>query len=170
MPTLLITGPARSGKTSVAGGLLVWLREAKRSAAYVKPFAADGAADADHAFAASKLADALDIAVGPAPEPPANSIDGAVQAIALLVAEADTVVVEAADDSSATDLAAALNAPVLEIHAYSAGQRLGGDSRPGGRTLGQPAGLLGGQRRAAVPPGRRGRIRMPSRRRMLTPS
>ena len=38
MPTILITGPARSGKTSLAAGLLARLRDSDRSAAYLKPF------------------------------------------------------------------------------------------------------------------------------------
>ena len=122
MPTLLVTGPNRSGKTSVAAGLLARLRAAGRSSAYVKPFSADGAADADHAFASGVLADALDIAVGPAPGPLTGNIDNAVQAIALLISEADTVVVEAADGSPSAELAAALNAPVVEIRSYSPGE------------------------------------------------
>ena len=66
MPTLFITGPARSGETSVAAGLLAHARNAGLAAAYCKPFSADGEADADHAFASGALADGLDIAVRPA--------------------------------------------------------------------------------------------------------
>ncbi len=119
MPTILVTGPARSGKTGLAAGLLARLHSGGRSAAYYKPFTTGAGADGDHAFAAGVLAERLDIAVGPAPGALTDSIDNAVQAIALLDAEAGTVVVEAADGSPATELAAALNAPVLEIRAYS---------------------------------------------------
>ena len=122
MPTILVTGPARSGKTSVSGGLLVCLRDAGRSAAYVKPFSADGAADADHAFASGALTDALDIAVGPAPGSLTGNFDNAIQAIELLIAEANTVVVEAAEGFASLELAAALNAAVLEIRSYSPGE------------------------------------------------
>ena len=122
MPTILITGPERSGKTSVAAGLLARLRGAGQSAAYVKPFSADGAADGDHAFASGALADTLDIAVGPAPHPLSAGVDQVVEAIGLLRQEAETVVIEAADGSTVSELAAAIDARVLEVHAYSAGQ------------------------------------------------
>ena len=100
MPAILVTGPNRSGKTSLAAGLVARLHGAGRSAAYCKPFTPDAGADGDLAFAAGVLADALDIAVGPAPGPLAGGIDNAVQAVALLGAEADTVVVEVADGSA----------------------------------------------------------------------
>ena len=119
MPAILITGPARAGKTAVAAGLLARLHDAGRSAAYCKPFTPDAGADGDHAFAAGVLAEGLDIAVGPAPGPLTGSMDNAVQAVALLGAEADTVVVEVADGSRAAELAVALNASVLEIRGYS---------------------------------------------------
>ena len=122
MPTILISGPARSGKTSVAAGLLAWLRDAGRSGAYVKPFSADGAADADHAFASGVLADAIDIAVGPAPRQLSAGVDQVTEAIALLKEEAETVVIETSSGSPVDELAGALDALVLEVHAYSAGQ------------------------------------------------
>ena len=120
MPTILITGPARSGKTSFAGGLLAWLRDPGRSAAYVKPFSADGDADADHAFASGLLAGGLDIAVGPAPRPLSAPLgDGF---LGLLRSEAETIIVEAAEGPTSPELAGALDAQVLEVHAYAAGQ------------------------------------------------
>ena len=122
MPTILITGPERSGKTSVAAGVLSWLRDAGRSAVYVKPFSADGAVDGDHVFASGMLADGLDIAVGPAPGALTGSIDSAVKAIALLKDEAETVVIEASSISPVDELSEALDAGVTEVHAYSAGQ------------------------------------------------
>lgn len=122
MSIILITGPARSGKTSVAGGLLAWLRDVGRSAAYVKPFSPDGAADADHVFASGTLADGLDIAVGPAPGALTGNIDNAVQTIALLRDEAETVVIEVSSGSPADKLAGALDGGILEVHPYSAGQ------------------------------------------------
>ena len=122
MPTILVTGPARSGKTSLAAGLLACLHEAGSSSAYYKPFTVAGDADADHAFASGLLADALDIAVGPAPQILTGNTGDAVSAITLLRDEADTVIVEAADGSPVTELAEALDAQVLEIHAYSPDQ------------------------------------------------
>ena len=122
MPTILVTGPERSGKTGLAAGLLMRMKDAGRSAAFCKPFSANGAPDADHAFASGVLAGGLGIAVGPAPGLLTGSIDVAVQAIDLLVAEADAVVVEAADGSASSELAAALDARVLEVQAYAAGQ------------------------------------------------
>ena len=119
MPAILVTGPERAGKTGLAAGLLARLHGRGRSAAYCKPFAPGAGNDGDHAFAAGVLVEGLDIAVGPAPGALADGIDGAVQAMALLDAEADTVVVEAADGSPSAELAAALDATVLEIRAYS---------------------------------------------------
>ena len=122
MPTILITGPTRSGKTSVSGGLLAWLRDAGRSGAYVKPFSAGGAADADHAFASGALADSLDIAVGSVPNQLSAGLAQVTEAIGMLKEEAETVVIEASGGSPVDELAGALNARVLEVHAYSAGQ------------------------------------------------
>lgn len=122
MPIILITGPDRSGKTSVAGGLLARLRDGRRSAAYVKPFSADDAADSDHAFASGVLADAIDIAVGPSPHPLSTGVDQVAEAIALLKDEAETVVIEVSSGSPVDELAGALDARILEIRAYSSGQ------------------------------------------------
>ena len=118
MPTLLITGPARSGKTSIAAGLLARLRDAGRPAAYLKPYSPDGGEDADHAFAASVLADALDIAVGPTTHLLSGGVEDAASAIALLREEAGTVIVETAHGSPAAELATAVNAQVIEVRAY----------------------------------------------------
>lgn len=120
MPAILITGPERSGKTSVAAGLLAWLRDSGRSAAYAKPFSADGERDADHAFATGALADGLDIAVGPAPRGMSAPLDTGF--IDLLRGEAEVIIVEAAEGSASSGLASALDARVLEVHAYAAGQ------------------------------------------------
>ncbi len=119
MPTILLTGPERSGKTSLAAGLLAHARHAGRSAAYVKPFSPKGDADADHAFASGVLADALGIAVGPAPGPATDSVDRAAAAIVALRESADVVVVEAPDGPTAGQLAAAIDARVLEVQAYA---------------------------------------------------
>ena len=48
---------------------MVHLRDAGRTAAYTGAFSADGENDADLAFASGVLADWLDIAVWPAPQP-----------------------------------------------------------------------------------------------------
>ena len=117
MPTILVTGPARSGKTALAAGLLACARDAGHTAAYAKPFSAAAADDPDYQFASGILADALDIAVGPA----SPGIPEATEAIALLRQEAGTVIIEAADGSHATDLASAVDARVLEIRAYAPG-------------------------------------------------
>ena len=117
MPTILIAGPERSGKTSLAAGLLAVARDAGRTAAYCKPFSADESGDTDHAFAAGVLADDLDIAVGLAPLPMSAPLDAGF--IDLLLSEAETIIVEAAAGSQATDLAAAIDARVLEVNAYA---------------------------------------------------
>ena len=118
MPTILITGTTSSGKTSLAAGLLSHLHEAGRSAAYVKPFSSSGDNDADHAFASGILAGALGIAVGPAPRPMSASGAEAAEAIAQLQRRQETVIVEAPDGSPAVELAAAIDARVLEVQAY----------------------------------------------------
>ncbi len=119
MPTILITGPARSGKTSLAAGLLAHARDGGRSAAYCKPFSADGANDADHAFAAETLAEGFGISVGQPPGQLTSSPDEAANAVAGLRSNADLVIVEAAPGSPAADLAAAIDARVLEVNAYA---------------------------------------------------
>ena len=125
MPTILITGPARSGKTSFAYGLLARLRDAGRSAAYCKPFSPTPDADADHDFAAEVLADALGIAVGPAPRPLDGDVPDATADIAELARQYEAVIVEAADGSPAAELAAAVNARVIEVRAYAPEQDWG---------------------------------------------
>ena len=119
MPTILVSGPAGSGKTSLAAGLLVRLHQGGRSSAYCKPFASEAGTDGDHAFASGILTEALDIAVGPPPRSLTGGTGDAVDAIALLRAEAETVIVEAADGSAAADLAESLDARVLEVHHHS---------------------------------------------------
>lgn len=121
MPTILVTGPDRSGKTSVAAGLLVCARDSGRSAAYAKPFSASGDTDADHAFVAGALADALGVAVGRAPASPSSGVDEAAGAVASLRDGAEVVVVEIAGGSLADELAHALDARVLEVNAHVAG-------------------------------------------------
>ena len=120
MPTILITGPARSGRTSLAAGLLARLRDSDRSAAYVKPFSPGPQPDADHAFASGVLAGALGITVGPAPSGLSGTVEDTPAAIAALRERADTVIVELADRAP-TPLAGAADAPVLEVHAYAPG-------------------------------------------------
>lgn len=124
MPTILITGPAASGKTSFAYGLLARLRDAGRSAAYCKPFSPTPGADDDHAFASEVLAEALGIAVGPSPRPPDSDVADTAAAIAELARQHDVVIVEAAG-SPAAGLAAAVDARVVEVRAYAPGQDWG---------------------------------------------
>ena len=118
MSTILITGPARSGKTSLAAGLLARLRDTGRTAAYAKPFAPTPGDDADYAFASNVLADAMGIAVGPPPGPLDADVSYATASIAALRSDADVVIVEAADGLPGAELAAAVDARVLEVHAY----------------------------------------------------
>ena len=125
MPTTLITGPAAGGKTSLAYGLLARLRDAGRSAAYCKPFSETPGADDDHAFASEVLADALGIAVGPSPRPLDSDVADTAAAIAELARQQETVIVEAADGSPAAELAAAVDARVVEVRAYVPGQDWG---------------------------------------------
>ncbi len=119
MPTILVAGPSRSGKTSLAAGLLVWLRDAGYTAAYVKPFSASADSDADHEFAANVLAGALDITVGPAPLPLSGSADEAAGSVASMAESGRAVIVEVADGSPATEITNAIDARVLEIHGYA---------------------------------------------------
>ena len=122
MPTILITGPAHSGKTSVAAGLLARLRDAGRNAAYAKPFSPDAESDADHAFASGELADALGIAVGPSPRPMTDGVEDAAAALAELRDHTGTVVVEVAHGAPGAELADGDDLRVLEVHGYTAGQ------------------------------------------------
>ena len=124
MPTLVITGPATAGKTSLAAALLLRLRDAGRTAAYVKPFSSAAESDADHAFASHVLAGALGIAVGPAPGPLSASVASAAAAIAELQRQHETVIVEAADGAPPARLADAADARVLEVHTYAPPQDL----------------------------------------------
>ena len=125
MPTILIIGPAASGKTSLAYGLLARLRDAGRSAAYCKPFSPTPGTDDDHAFAAEVLTGAVSIAVGPAPRPLSAGVDETVSTIADLRRQHDTVIVEAADGSPVAELAAAVDARVVEVRAYAPEQDWG---------------------------------------------
>lgn len=125
MPTTLITGPARVGKTSVAYGLLARLRDAGRSAAYCKPFSVTPGGDADHLFAAEVLADALGIVVGPPPRPLDGGVDEAAGSIVELRRQHENVIVEVADGSPAAELAAAVDARVIEVRAYAPEQDWG---------------------------------------------
>ncbi len=122
MSTILITGPTASGKTSLADALLTRLREAGRSAAYVKPFSPTPGDDADYRFASEVLAGALGITAGPTPHPLSDGVDEAAAAVSDLRSQHDTVIIDAADGSPATQLAEAVDARVLEIHAYSPSQ------------------------------------------------
>ena len=76
-------------------------------------------------FASEVLADALGIAVGPAPRPLDGGVDEAAAAIAELARQHDTIVVEAADGSPAAELAVAVDARVIEVRAYTPDQDWG---------------------------------------------
>ena len=119
MPTILITGPTRSGKTSLAAGLLAHLHNAGRNAAYIKPFSAATESDADHAFASGVLADSLGIAVGPTPRPLSDGVEDAAAALAMLRDQAGTVIVEVAHGARGAELAGEADTRVLEVHAYA---------------------------------------------------
>ncbi len=118
MPIILITGPTAAGKTSLAYALLARLRDAGRTAAYSKPFSSKHDTDADHLFALEVLTDALGIAVGPAPRPLDSDVADTAAAIAELARQHETVIIEAAEGSPAAELAAAVNARVIEVRAY----------------------------------------------------
>ena len=122
MPTILVTGPVRSGKTSLASGLLAHARNAGRNATYTKPVSAAGSSDADYQFAAQVLVNGLGVSTGPLPLSLTASAADAVIAIAQMRDEADTVIVEAADGSPTSELAETLDAQVLEIHNYTPGR------------------------------------------------
>ena len=115
MPTTLITGAPGAGKTSVAYALLSQLREAGRSAAYYKPFAASAGDDADYGFAADGLADALGSAVGPPPLPPSADVAPAAAAIAELRRQCDAIIVEIDAAAPAAELADAADARILDV-------------------------------------------------------
>ena len=132
MPTIIITGGAGAGKTSVAGGLLLHLRDGGRSAAYYKPFSALAGGDGDYLFVADVLADAIGIAAGP-PSASADVADAAA-AIAELRRWHDAVVVEVAAGGPAAELAAAVDGRVLEVQAYP--PEGGGGGRLGPRLAG----------------------------------
>ena len=134
MSTTLITGAPGAGKTSVACALLSQLREAGRSAAYYKPFAASAGDDADYGFAANVLADALGSAVGPPPLPPSAGVDGAASAIADLRRRCDAVIVEIAADAPVAELAAAADARILDVQSGPPDSR--GAGRWGARLAG----------------------------------
>lgn len=120
MPTILITGHPRSGKTSLAAGLLAIARGAGRSAAYAKPFSAGGGSDPDVSFASQILAGGLGIHVAPA-SPTAGDATAAAAEITALQASCEVVVVETPDDARANDLAGAADARVIAVQAYDAG-------------------------------------------------
>ena len=118
MPAILINGPAGSGKTSLAYGLLARLRDTGRPAAYCKPFSPTPDADADYVFASEVLVEALGISAGQVPRP----LDGSVAETAASIAEIsrqNVVVIEATDGSPAVALAEAVYARAVEILSYS---------------------------------------------------
>ena len=122
MPTILITGPARSGKTSLAAGLMALASGAGRSPAYCKPFSPGGAEDADCGFAAGVLASAMGISVGPGPRPVSDDPEDAVAALTELQDKAGLVIVEVADGAPGAELADETGARVLEVQAYAPGR------------------------------------------------
>ena len=119
MPTISITGPARSGKTSLAAALLARAGGAGSSAAYAKPFSSAPDSDADHEFAMETLAVALGIAVGPKPQPLSTGADSATGILSGLRNLADTVIVELAEGARHADPAIASDTSILEIVPYS---------------------------------------------------
>ena len=125
MPTILIAGSSRSGKTSIAAGLLVHARDSGRTAAYAKPFSSAGDADADHAFASGTLAETLGITVGPPPSPLSNDVEDASADVAMFRDQAGTVIVEHSAAPPGADLADEVDARVLEIVVYSPGRDWG---------------------------------------------
>ncbi len=122
MTVILITGPAGSGKSSIAYGLLALARDAGRSAAYCKAFSAHSDNDADCLFASEELADAFGIAVGPQPVAVTEELGDTTSAIADLARQSDIVVVEIAEGSPAVELAQAIDASVVEVLPYAAGR------------------------------------------------
>ena len=134
MPTIIITGGAGAGKTSLAGGLLLHLRDGGRSAAYYKPFSALAGGDGDYLFVADVLADAIGIAAGPPPQPPSADVADAAAAIAELRRRYDAVIVEVAAGGPAAELAAAVDGRVLEVRGWPGAG--GGGGRRGGRLAG----------------------------------
>ena len=120
MSTILVTGPARSGKTSIAYGLLALLRAAGRSAAYCKPFSANPGNDADWLFTSGELAEALGIAVGPQPAAITGELDAIASALSDLYRDNDAVVVDLADSSLGSQLADASGARIVEVIPYAA--------------------------------------------------
>lgn len=115
---ILITGAPNAGKTAVAAALLSRLRDAGRTAAYYKPHSPTPANDPDHQFAAGALNASLGIAVGPPPQPPSGDAANAAATIAELRRRHDTIIVEAAPDAPAAELADAADARILEIQTY----------------------------------------------------
>ena len=122
MPTTLITGPASSGKSSIAYGLLALARGAGRSAAYCKPFSAHPDNDADCLFASEELAEALGIAVGPQPVAVTEDLGEISSTITALSQQNDSVVVELSDSSFVPQLAQAIDARVVEVLPYAPGR------------------------------------------------
>ena len=113
MPTLLITGPERSGKTSVAAGLPAWLRGVGRTAAYCKPFSADGGPMPTLSLRPALWLMGWISPWWPAPRHMSAPLDACF--IDLLRSEAETIIVEAAAGSTSSELAGALDSRVLEV-------------------------------------------------------
>ena len=122
MPTILITGPERSGKTSLAAGLLALARGTGRSPAYCKPFSASAGDDADHAFVSGVMATGTGVSVGPAPLPASDDLEDAVAALTELQDQAGLVIAEIADGAPGVELADETGGVVLEVQAYAPGR------------------------------------------------
>ena len=118
MPAILINGPAGSGKTSLAYGLLARLRETGRSAAYCKPFSPTPDADADYVFASEVLVGSLGISAGPPPRAISQDVNDLAPAVQELSRQ-NQIVVETTDGSPAVALAEAVDARAVEILSYS---------------------------------------------------
>ncbi len=129
MPALLITGNRPgAGKTSLAAALLVHLHRSGRRGAYWKPFSGSPDTDADVRFASEVLSETLGLPPMPPPSPPTQSPvagDELRNQLAGLQSQADVVLIEALDGGQTAELADALNANVLQVHAYSPGEEPG---------------------------------------------
>lgn len=121
MPAILITGNRPgAGKTSLAAALLVHLHEQDRRGAYWKPFAQSPETDPDVQFISNVLSETLKLPRVPLPTQPQSSlvVDDLRSELTSLQSQADVVIIEAADDDQAAELADALGVNILLVHYY----------------------------------------------------
>jgi BioD-like phosphotransacetylase family protein len=125
VPALLINGNRPgAGKTSLAAALLVHLHRSGRRGAYWKPFSDSPETDTDVGFASDVLSEPLGLPPVPAPSqrtPSPLAGDDLRNQLASLQGQADVVLIEVLDGGQATELADALDARVLQVHAYGPG-------------------------------------------------